>query len=175
MNPVHPTFGSSANITHHSNRLTSQRFDSLKTYWIWPGLQRLETSRPFLSRFLSLVDMGSFIESRTLADYVTRIPLVQRDRPPLFIRETKGGYVIAELVKFLHGTEPWSIHAGVMFTRYVVAAFIRILTLMNTLPFLATFLIKESRLKLPCYAGFWRLLQVRLSRRGHSTGGDSMG
>jgi hypothetical protein len=71
--------------------------------------------------------MGSFIESRALADYVTRIPLVQRDRPPLFMRETKGGYVIAELVKYLHGTEYWSIRAGVMFTRYVVAAFIRIL------------------------------------------------
>jgi len=40
------------------------------------------------------------------------------------MRETKGRYVIAELVKFLHGTERGSIHAGAMFTQYVVAALI---------------------------------------------------
>jgi hypothetical protein len=171
MNPVHPAFGSSANITHHSNRLTSQRFDSLKTYWIWPGLQRLETSRPFLSRFLSLVDMGSFIESRALADYVTRIPLVQR-RPHLFMRETKGGYVIAELIEFLRGTERGSIHAGAMFTQYVVAAFIvRVLTI----PFLGSFFIKKYRLNSPCCVAFWRSLQAQSSWLLHSTGGvDSM-
>jgi hypothetical protein len=124
MTPVHPAFGSSTNITHHANGLISQKFDSLKTYWIWPGLQVLDLSKPFLSRFLSLVDLGSFIESRALADYVTRIPLVQLHDPPSSFMREKGGYVIAELVKFLHGTERGSIHAGVMFAQYVIAVII---------------------------------------------------
>jgi hypothetical protein len=84
------------------------------------------------------------------------------------MRGTRGGYVIAELVKFLHGTENGSIHAGTMFTQYVVAAFIvRFLTLRIIL---ATSLKKEYKLNSPCYAGFWRLLQVHSSWRGHSTG-----
>ena len=130
MNPAHPAFGSLANITLHANRHTSQTFDSLKTFWIWPRLYDLDPTIPrqFLSRFLSLMDLGSFIDSKALADYVTRIPLIRPDRPSAFMRESKGeskgGYVIAELVTFLRGTESESIHAGAMFTQYAVAAFI---------------------------------------------------
>ena len=126
MNPAHPAFGSSANITLHAGQHTSRAFDSLKTFWIWPRLYALDPSLPaqFLSRFLSLVDLGSFIDDRALADYITRILLVGRDRPSAFTRESKGGYVIAELVTFLRGAESGSIHAGAMFTQYAVAVFI---------------------------------------------------
>ncbi|KAF8460963.1 hypothetical protein DFH94DRAFT_790038 [Russula ochroleuca] len=120
MNPAHPAFGSSTNIALHANRLISRTFDLLKTYWIWPRLRDLDSSRQFLSRFLSLVDLGSFIDSKALADHVTRTPLIQLHRPSLFMRETRGGYVIAELVKFLHGTGYGSIHAGAMFTHHIL-------------------------------------------------------
>jgi hypothetical protein len=168
MNPVHPAFGSPMNIVLHANRHTSRLFDSLKTFWIWPRLNDLDPSKRFLTRFLRLVDLGSFIDSRALVDHVARIPVVQRLRPPLFMRWPKSGYVIAELVKFLHGKDNGSIHAGAMFTQYVVAAFfVRFLT---SRVILATFSIKEYRLNSPCCAGFWRLSQVHLSWRGLSTG-----
>jgi hypothetical protein len=175
MNPAHPAFGSSTNIALHANRLISRTFDLLKTYWIWPRLRDLDSSRQFLSRFLSLVDLGSFIDSKALADHVTRTPLIQLHRPSLFMRETRGGYVIAELVKFLHGTGYGSIHAGAMFTQYVIATFIaQILTSRIPHVFLATFSLKKYQLNSQCYAGFWRLSQAQSLWRGHSTGMDSM-
>jgi hypothetical protein len=61
------------------------------------------------------VDLGSFIDSRALVDHLSRTSLVQHYRPPPFIRNTKGGYVIAELVEFLHGEKYEGIHAGALF------------------------------------------------------------
>jgi hypothetical protein len=127
INPAHPAFGSSANIVLHT-RQASKTFDSLKTYSIWPMLQDLnpfKVEQRFLSTFLSLVDLGSFIDNRALADHVGRTPVVQRHRPPSFMRETNasGRYVIAELVDFWQGTKNWSIHAGMMFAQCVVPAF----------------------------------------------------
>ena len=152
------------NITLHANRHTSRTFDSLKTFWIWPRLYDLDPNKPrhFLSRFLSLVDLGSFIDSEALADYVTRIPLVGRDRPSAFMRESKGeskgGYVIAELVTFLRGTESWSIHAGAMFTQYAVAAFIVwSLTSRNSTRFSSYILVKKIPAELTILC---RLLEI---------------
>jgi hypothetical protein len=69
----------------------------------------------FLSTFMTLVDLGSFIDSRALVDHISRIPVVQQYRPPPLMRNTRDGYVIFELVKFLHGEEYGSIHAGALF------------------------------------------------------------
>jgi hypothetical protein len=175
INPAHLAFGSSANIVLHT-RQASKAFDSLKTYWIWPTLHQLEPykyEQRFLSTFLSLVDLGSFIDNRTLADHVGRTPVVQQYRPPSYMREMNAGYVIAELVKFLQGTEKCGIHAGMMFAQYVVAAFmIQFPTLKNTTYFLATFSLEKSQLRLQCYAGFWSLLQVLSLWRRHSNEGD---
>jgi hypothetical protein len=150
MNPAHPAFGSSANIVFHTRR-TSRTFDSLKTYSIWPMLHQLDpykNEQRFLSTFLSLVDLGSFIDNRALADHVGRTRIVQQYRPPSFMREMNTGYVIAGLVEFLQGTEVWSIHAGVMFAQYVVAVFmIQFSTLRNTTRFLDTFSLEEFRLR----------------------------
>lgn len=125
INPAHPAFGSSANILLHT-RQTSRTLDSLKTYWIWPMLYQLDpykNEQRFLSTFLSLVDLGSIVDNRALADHVGRTLVVQQYRPPLFMREMNARYVIAELVNFVQGTEIWSIHAGMMFAQYVVPAF----------------------------------------------------
>lgn len=116
INPAHPAFGSSTNIVLHT-RQASRTFDSLKTYWIWPMLQQLDpymNEQRFLSTFLSLMDLGSFIDNRALADHVGRTPVVQQYRPPSFMREDVG-YVIGGLVGFFQGTETWSIHAGMVF------------------------------------------------------------
>lgn len=124
VNPTHPAFGSSANIVLHTKH-NSRTFYSLITYWIWPMLYQLDpykSEQKFLSTFLSLVDLGSFIDSRALANHVGRTPVVQKHRPPSFMREMDAGYVIADLVKFLRGTEYGSIHAGMMFAQYVVDA-----------------------------------------------------
>ena len=86
-------------------------------------LDPYKNEQRFLSTLLSLVDLGSFIDNKTLADHVGRTRIVQQYRPPLFMREMNAGYVIADLVRFLQGTEICSIHAGVMFAQYVVAAF----------------------------------------------------
>jgi hypothetical protein len=159
MNPVHPAFGSSTNITLHANPHTSQIFDSLKTYWIWPGLRDLDLSKQFLSRFLSLVDLGSFIDSKALADHVTRTPPVQLYRPSLFMRERMGGYAIAELVKFLRGTEYGSIHAGTMFTQYVVPVFIApFLTSRNTTRFSSFILTKKIPVELTVLCRFLEIV-----------------
>lgn len=176
INPAHPAFGSSANIVLRTRR-TSKTFDSLKTYWIWPMLHQLDpykNEQKFLSTFLSLVDLGSsFIDNRALADHVGRTPVVQQYRPPSFMRKMNAGYVIAELVKFLQGTEICSIHAGVMFVKYVVAAFmIQFPTLRNTTRFLVTFSLGKFRLRLQCYAGFWSVLQVHSLWHRHSNGRD---
>jgi len=179
INPTHPAFGSSANIVFHI-RQTSRTFDLLKIYWIWPMLHHLEpykNEQRFLSTFLSLVDLGSFIDNKALADHVGRTPVVQQYRPPSFMREMKAGYVIAELVKFLQGTETWSIHAGMMFAQYVFAALmIQFPALRNTTRFLVTFSSEKFRLRLQCYAGSWSWLQVlslwprRSNGKDHSTG-----
>src|SRR6267154_750975 len=170
INPAHPAFGSSANIVLRTRR-TSKTFDSLKTYGIWPTLHHLDpykNEQRFLSTFLSLVDLGSFIDNRALADHVGRTPVVQQYRPPSFMREVNAGYVIAELVKFLEGTEVWSIHAGVMFAQYVIAAFMtQFPTLRNTTRFLDTFSLEKFRLRLQCYAVFWSFLQVLSLWRQH--------
>jgi hypothetical protein len=175
INPAHPAFGSSANIVLHTRR-TSRTFDSLKTYSIWPTLHELDpykNEQRFLSIFLSLVDLGSFNDNRALADHVGRSPVVQQYRPPSFMREMNAGYVIAELVEFLQGTGIWSIHAGMMFIKYVVAAFmIQFPTLKNTTRFLVTFSLGKFRLKLQCYAGFWSVLQVHSLWHRHSNGRD---
>jgi hypothetical protein len=146
INPAHPAFGSYANIVLHT-RQTSKTFDTLKTYWIWPMLQKLDpfkNDQRFLSIFLSLMDLGSFIDNRALVDHVGRTPVVQKHRPSLFMREN-AGYVIAELVKFFQGTE---------------------------IRFLGTFSLEKFRLRLQCYAGFWSLLQVLSLWHWHSNGKD---
>ena len=128
----------------------------------------------FLSTFLSLVDLGSFIDNRALADYIGRTPVVQQYRPPSFMREMNAGarYVISELAQFLQGTEVWSIHAGVSFARYVVVFMIHFPTLRNTTRFLVTFSLEKFRLRLQCYAGSWSLSQVLLLWHMHSNGKD---
>lgn len=174
INPAHHAFGSYANIVLHTKQ-TSKTFDTLKTYWIWPMLQKLDpfkNDQRFLSIFLSLMDLGSFIDNRALVDHVGRTPVVQKHRPSLFMREN-AGYVIAELVKFFQGTEIPSIHAGMMFAQYVVAAFmIQFSSLRNSLRFLGTFSLEKFRLRLQCYAGFWSLLQVLSLWHWHSNGKD---
>jgi hypothetical protein len=135
-------------------------------------LDPYENEQRFLSTFLNLVDLGSFIDNRALADHVGRTPIVQHYRPPSFMREN-ARYVIAELVNFLQGTEIWSIHAGAMFAQYVVAAFmIQFPTLRNTTRFLDIFSLEKFRLRLQCYAGFWSLLQALLLWHRHSNGKD---
>ena len=124
VNPTHPAFGSSANIVLHTKQI-SRTFNSLMTYWIWPMLYQLDpykSEQRFLSTLLSLVDLGSLIDGRALADHVGRTPVVQKHRPPSFIREVNARYIIADLVKFLRGTEFGSIHAGMLFAQYVVAS-----------------------------------------------------
>jgi hypothetical protein len=82
-------------------------------------LQDLDPHRHrFLSTFLRLVDLGSFIDNKALVDHVNRTRSVQGNPPPRFIRETNGSrYVITELIGFLHGREYWSIDAGAMFVQ----------------------------------------------------------
>jgi hypothetical protein len=111
------------NIARHANRQTSRTFDLLKTYWIWPMLYNLDPNRhKFLTTFLTLMDLGSFIDNRALVDYVNRTRLVQQKYPPLrFIRDKTGAYVTTELIRFLHGREHQSINAGAMFIQYVSA------------------------------------------------------
>jgi hypothetical protein len=117
MNPIHVAFGSSTNIDLHADRLTSRTFDLLKTHWIWPNLYDLHTLDPlnprFLSTFLRFVDLGSFIDSKGLADHMNRTSLVQRFRPAIFMRRERDGYVIVELLEFLRAGEYYSISAGV--------------------------------------------------------------
>ena len=122
INPAHLAFGSSANIVLHT-RQVSKTFDLLTTYWIWPKLYQLEPykyEQRFLSTFLSLVDLGSFIDNRTLVDHAGRTPVVQLYRPPSFMCKMNEGYVIMELFEFLQGTENCGIHSGLMFARGVV-------------------------------------------------------
>ncbi|KAH9971205.1 hypothetical protein BGW80DRAFT_1322645 [Lactifluus volemus] len=123
INPTHSAFGSSTNIALHANRQTSRTFDLLKTFWIWPRLHDLDPSWPnFLSTFLRLVDLGSFIDNKALVEHVNRTRSVQENPPPRFIRETNGSrYVITELIGFLHGKEYWSINAGAMFIQHILS------------------------------------------------------
>ncbi len=68
-----------------------------------------------LSTFMTLVDLGSFIDSRALVDHINRTPVVQRYRPPWLMRNSRDSYVIFGLVEFLHGEKYESIHAGAFF------------------------------------------------------------
>lgn len=174
INPAHPSIGSSANIVLHT-RQASNTFDMLKTYWIWPMLNTLDpykNEQRFLSTFLSLVDLGSFIDNRALADHVSRTPVVRQYRPPSFMREKNARYVIAELVEFLQGTEIWSVHAGVMFAQYVAAVVMIQFPNLSNNRFLVTFSFEKFRLRLLCYADFWSLLQVLSLWHRHSNGRD---
>lgn len=120
MNPIHLLFGSPTNVELHANRLTSRTFDLLKTHWIWPNLYHLEPyNTRFLSTFLRLADLGSFIDNKALVDHVHRTSLVQKYRPPFLMREERDGYVILELLEFLRGGEKSSIHAGAAFIQCV--------------------------------------------------------
>ena len=123
INPIHLAFGSSTNIDLHADRLTSRTFGLLKTNWIWPNLYTLHNLDPFDPRFLSIflrfVDLGSFIDSKALVDYVNRTSLVQRSRPRVFMRGERDGYVILELLGFLRGDEYHSINAGAAFIQCV--------------------------------------------------------
>ena len=76
--------------------------------------------RWILSTFLRLVDLGSFIDSTALVDHVKRTCLALRHPPPQIMLDSKHGYVIPLAVVFLHGMEYGSIHAGALFTKYVV-------------------------------------------------------
>lgn len=81
-------------------------------------LQDLDPSgHKFLSTFLRLVDLGSFIDDKALVEHVNRTRSVQGYPPPQFIRDTSttGKTVITELIEFLHGNEACSIDAGAMF------------------------------------------------------------
>lgn len=81
-------------------------------------LYNLDPNRhKFLTTFLSLVDLGAFIDSRALVDHVNRTRLVRQYRAPQFIRDTPRRYVIPELIAFLQGREYWSINAGAMFVQ----------------------------------------------------------
>jgi hypothetical protein len=95
----------------------------LKTHWIWPNLYHLEPYNPrFLSSLLRLVDLGSFIDNKALVAHVERTSLIQRYRPPLFMRGERNGYVILELLGFLRADpgDNVSIHAGAAFIKYAV-------------------------------------------------------
>ncbi|KAH9992492.1 hypothetical protein BJV74DRAFT_397873 [Russula compacta] len=125
LNPAHHTFGSFTNVKLHADRQTSRTFDMLKTFWIWPMLSDQDPFKNrsrFLSSFLSLVDLGSFIDGRALLDHVSRTYLLQKCRPPWFMRNEKDAprYAIDELVAFFDGKVYGSIHAGVMFTRHIL-------------------------------------------------------
>ena len=122
MNPIHLPFGSSTNIELHADRLTSRTFGLLKTHWIWPNLYSLRLdplNLRSLSSLLRLVDLGTFIDSKALVDHINRTGLVQRSRPPIFMRGERGGYVILELLEFLRADEYGSINAGAAFIQCV--------------------------------------------------------
>jgi hypothetical protein len=88
-------------------------------------LSDLDPNQPwFLSRFLSLVDLGSFIDSEALAEHVNRTCLNQQPLPPCFMHETDDRYVIAEVVWFLRGRGAGSTHLGTIFIQYVTPALI---------------------------------------------------
>jgi len=138
-------------------------------------LSDLDPNRPtFLSTFLSLVDLGSFIDSEALAEHVNRTCLNQKSRPACFMRDTKDRYVIEEVVRFLRGRGTDSVHAGAIFIQYVIPALIVLFsTLRGTLHiFLDTLSAKEFRLKSLYYVDSWSLSLVHLSWRQHSRGQD---
>ena len=173
INPPHCSFGSLATVSPNFNRQMSRSFYLLKTFWIWPMLSELNLGNPWiLSTFLRLVDLGSFLDSTALVDHVYRTCLARRHPPLPIMLDANHGYVIPRLVAFLHGNEYWSIHAGALFTKYVVHPAIRFSTLWNTTPFLDIFLVIRFRLKSQCYAGFWNSSQVHTLWHQHLTGQD---
>ena len=123
VNPAHYSFGSLTTVRSNADRQISRSFDLLKTFWIWPMLSELnlELDRPgILSTFLRLVDLGSFLDSTALVGHVYRTCLARRHLPPQIMVDANHGYVIPRIVAFLYGREYGSIHAGALFTKYVV-------------------------------------------------------
>ena len=121
VNPTHYSFGSLTTVIPNANRQMSRSFDLLKTFWIWPMLSELNLDgRWILSTFLRLVDLGSFIDSTALVDHVKRTCLDRRHPPPQIMLDPSHGYVIPHVVGFFHGMGYESIHAGTLFTKYVV-------------------------------------------------------
>ena len=161
-------------VTPNVNQQMSRSFDLLKTFWIWPMLSELNQDRHrILSTFLRLVDLGSFIDSTALVDHVKRICFARRHPQPQIMLDPNHGYIISHVVVFFHGMEYASIHAGAMFTKYVVQLPRFGCQLYGTLStFPDTFSITKSQLNLRYYAEFWSLLQVHISWRRHTTGVD---
>ncbi|KAI0286423.1 hypothetical protein BC826DRAFT_1108859 [Russula brevipes] len=125
INPAHHTFGSSMNITLHTNRQTSRTIDLLKTFWIWPMLSELDPyaqRQKFLSTFLRLVDLGSFIDSKALFDHLGRTSVVCRYQPPLFMRGPKNRYVVNDIIDFLCGKGGGSVHLGVLSMQHILSS-----------------------------------------------------
>ncbi|KAI9510704.1 hypothetical protein F5148DRAFT_976352 [Russula earlei] len=121
INPAHPAFGSLTNVIPQANRHMSRAFDLLKVFWIWPTLSILDLFQErFLSTFLSLADLGSFFDNRALVDHVSTC-LRGRPCPAYFMRDTKDGYVLAELVDFLRGQGFRSVHNGATFTLHILS------------------------------------------------------
>ena len=121
INPAHHSFGSFTTVTPYINEQMSRSFDLLKTFWIWPMLSELNLHKHrILSAFLRLVDLGSFLDSTALVDHVKRTCLSsRRHHPPQIMLDANHGYVIPQVVVFLHGMEYESIHAGTLFIKYV--------------------------------------------------------
>jgi len=175
VNPAHYPFGSLTTVTPNANRQMSRSFDLLKTFWIWPMLSDLNLDNPWtLSTFLRLVDLGSFLDSTALVGHVQRTCLARGHLPPPQIMlDANHGYVIPLVVVFLHGIEYESIHAGTLFTKYVVQLPQFSSQLYRTYTsFLGTFLITKFQLNSRYYAEFWSLLQVHISWRQPTTGVD---
>ena len=171
VNPAHYSFGSLTTVTPNANRQMSRSFDLLKTYWIWPMLSELNLDRHWiLSTFLRLVDLGSFMDSTALVDHVKRTCLARRHPPPQIMLDANHGYVIPYVVVFLHGMECESVHAGTLFTKYVIQLPQLVLNVMeHYTPFLDTFSITKFQLNSRYYAEFWNLLQVHISWRRNTT------
>jgi hypothetical protein len=173
VNPAHYAFGSLTTATTNASRQMSRSFDLLKTFWIWPMLNELHLDRPWiLSLFLRLVDLGSFLDSRALVGHVYRTCLARRHRPPQNMLDANHGYAILRVVTFFHGEECGSIHAGALFTKYVVHPIVMFSTWWNSTSFLDIFLVIMFQLNIRCYAGFWNSLQVHISWPRHSIGQD---
>jgi hypothetical protein len=86
--------------------------------------------------------------------------------------DANHGYAIPHVVAFFHGEECGSIHAGALFTKYVVHPIVMFSTWWNSTSFLDIFLVIMFQLNIRCYAGFWNSLQVHMSWPRHSIGQD---
>jgi len=98
----------------------------------------------FLSTFLRLVDLGSFIDSEALAEHVNRTCLNQKSRPACFMRDTKDRYVIEEVVGFLRGRGAGSVYAGAIFIQYVTPALIVLFPILRGTAHLSRHIISKK-------------------------------